>query len=178
MYTPAFKPEMFTSNPREFGKRHFAREGKWNLGGWAWEEYAAPEQGGGLTVYENFRAEGWADGEEVLQRTVGRGRQRVVLTWGRCKHMEPPGVGEMYTMLLTAGRNGEKDEASVVFRRRGERTWEAVVEVPGGATWVKVTKVTSWGGGDGKGVTPEEFEGGIGRMGWGGVGMLMWKIEE
>lgn len=176
-YHKRFAPEFFTSPPSVFGKRHFPENKKWQLGEngrtVSWAEYLAPDVPT-PTKFSPFDDEfGFAE-TEVYPRTKNidsLAGQRVTFSIGLpCEHMVRK---EEWVLFLNVGEF--KQENWHVMHGDGAGRYSAQVELPK-KKGVKVTLcyAVSWNGGEGRGLTPQEWRNGLGRVAWGWSFIMEW----
>lgn len=191
-YQRRFNPGMFTVSNEEFGGRHYPSNPSYFFRGdgrrLGWEEYLLGSEGGegprhfgGFTAEEGFSEVTFEPRARTLR--IGDGDPSLA-PWVRfqfatvCEHWDPlrNGKGPYFVYILIFGEGGE--ERKVPFRTNGRVWWvdvrPAELGVPGGK--VRVAAVNGFDGRDGRGVTGEEFERKLGRVGMGFGFVAEWDL--
>lgn len=183
-YNKHFNPSQFTMSNEDFGDRHFPEDRKsfYRADGRypTWEEYLLGADRGGAAVHI-FSGFTWEEGvaeKSILPRprklSLAAERQKgamVRFSFTKvCPHWdnEVRGKGKHYCYILC--RDGYP---AIPFQHNGYAWW---LDIPSDELGlpeknIKIAAVNSFKGGDGRGVTGEEFRAGLGRvaMGWGFV---------
>jgi hypothetical protein len=188
VYTPAFKPNQFTSSNEIFGNRHypenpayfFRSDGKIPT----WEEYYIGQfHGEGPLVYGNAYEEGIDEtsisplDKDVPVRSGGVVRFQFSKV---CQHWksEKNGKGKPMLMLMTInGLDGRKTER-IPMETDGFWYWFDVNSRDLGTPpqSVSVVGVNDFDGRDGRGVTAKEYLSKRGRVGMSFVGIMKWDL--
>lgn len=185
-YTKRFNAEMFVSPPEEFGRRHFASEQKWNLSGRSWTAYQHPPEeldgGGGPQLFSCWQEKlGFSDRAECVGPRRLDPARRTQTFWAvksPCKCLPYAGNPEdEYLCFLNVGEEFDKRNWVVMEQCTDGRTWAAETAVPHATSKVTMSYVTEFDGRPGKGLTPAEFWGKVGRVGWAWGTAAEWRAE-
>ncbi|TKX19201.1 hypothetical protein C1H76_8579 [Elsinoe australis] len=187
-YKKGFNASEFTKSNEDFGRSHFPddRVSFYRLDGRcpSWEEYLVGEGGvgdgpkrfSGYTAEEGVAESSFEPRTGRISLAAERGKRSTRFCFTKvCPHWdnERRGKGRHYCYILLREGKGREGKRPLPFESNGWAWW---VDVPAGelggvGDQVKIAAVTSFDGGDGRGVTAELFRAKEGRvgMGWGYV---------
>jgi hypothetical protein len=176
-YHKRFAPEFFVSPSSVFGKRHFPEDARWQLREdgrtLTWGEYMTPDTPAPV-IFSPFAEEfGFAETEvypptKNIDAFAGK---RVNFSLGLpCGHMSRK---EEWVLFLNVGEF--KQVNWHLMDSDGTGRYHAEVDLPD-KRGLKVTLcyALSWKGGDGRGLTPQEWKSGLGRVAWGWSFVMEW----
>ncbi|KAF2156607.1 hypothetical protein K461DRAFT_272663 [Myriangium duriaei CBS 260.36] len=187
-YKQSFTPSQFTMSNEDFGETHFPEDRqsfyRTIMPNPSWEDYLLGADRGGETV-QTFGGFTWEEG--IAAKSISPRPKRISLAAERqkgfsrfsftkvCAHWdnERQGKGKPYCYILC--RDGQQ---AVPFQSNGYAWW---IDIPADELGqpgqeIKIGAVNKFNGGDGRGVTNEEFLARRGRvaMGWGF--MCLWTL--
>lgn len=191
-YNKDFSPQFFTMSNNDFGLRHFPtnKSQLFRTDGrrMTWEEYItgdrSPEK---ARIYGHAGSEGLSDTKflppylKIPVAPSKHGGPTVRFQFERtCEHWDPirNGPGKPYVFILSIhGVDGRADD-HVPFETNGFCWWADVPPQKLGAPGQKITicTVSTLGGGNGRGLSVDEYRLAKGRKGWSGECVAEWEL--
>lgn len=192
-YVKAFSPIHFVNSPAEFAKAHYPASGHAGLPPAvacpiSWGEYCGSFEGRhGVDeadrpmIYGRFATDmglldRGAEYQDILpaKRRLSTGRRETFLvTQGPCTC---PGVTVpkmRWLLFLKVGESSEKQDLHLM-KRVGERKWAVDVDLRLDVRKVELCFATKWKGEDAEGLNPQEWESGLGKVGWSWGSLVLW----
>lgn len=175
-YKKQFNPKQFISSPREFGKRHFPKDSKWQCTTprQTWEDFIVEkEEDLGPKIWSACEDDGW-DKNTVTpwSPTLSAGRHFISIK-KMCPHWKSkhPGHKEYLLIIWTGSQRIPLEPVDDMG------TVGAEVYVTEGAD-VKIAAVKTMGDSDGRDISAQEFRSNVNRVGSSYAFLCGWNLKD